>query len=187
MPARLVLVTEDWFFVSHFLPMAGAARQAGFDVTVATRVRKDGARLEAEGLRVISLEAERGASRRLNGIRDLARAIKILRAERPDVVQCIALRPVVIGGIVAKLGTGASLILVPTGLGHLWVEQGRAIRILRASGSGCAARTPTTCSRTATTHGNSGSIQTGPKSQLSAAPAWTRPASRCCHWRRRRR
>jgi hypothetical protein len=112
--------------------MAGAARQAGFDVTVATRVRKDGARLEAEGLRVISLEAERGESRRAQRhTRSGARHQKSCAPNDQDVVQCIALRPVVIRGIAAKLGTGASLILVPTGLGHLWVEQGRAIRILR--------------------------------------------------------
>jgi glycosyltransferase involved in cell wall biosynthesis len=131
MPKLLFFVTEDWFFVSHFLPMARAARQAGFDVAVATRIRKDGARLEAEGLRVISLEAERWSLGVLDGLRNLARAIKIVRAERPDLVQCIALRSVVIGGIATKLGTGASLILAPTGLGHLWVEEGRAIRILR--------------------------------------------------------
>jgi Glycosyl transferases group 1 len=64
MPKLRFFVTEDLFFVSHFLPTARAARQAGFDVTVAMRVRKAGARLEAEGLRVISLEAERGESRR---------------------------------------------------------------------------------------------------------------------------
>ena len=26
------VITEDWFFVSHFLPMAGAARELGFEV-----------------------------------------------------------------------------------------------------------------------------------------------------------
>lgn len=109
----------------------GAARQAGFDVTVATRVRKDGARLQAECLRVISLEAERGSSGVLAGLRNLARTIEIVRAERPDVVQCVALRPVVVGGIATKLGNADALILAPTGLGHLWVEQGWAICILR--------------------------------------------------------
>jgi len=39
MPQAAFFVTEDWFFVSHFLPMARAARDAGFDVAVATRVR----------------------------------------------------------------------------------------------------------------------------------------------------
>jgi hypothetical protein len=45
--------------------------------------------------------------------------LKIVRAERADIVHCIALRQVVIGGIAAKLaGTGA-LVAAPTGLGYL--------------------------------------------------------------------
>ena len=56
MPKLLYLVTEDWFFVSHFLPMARAARAAGFEVVVATRVRDHAARIEAEGCRVVPLE-----------------------------------------------------------------------------------------------------------------------------------
>jgi hypothetical protein len=41
MPKILYLVTEDWFFVSHFLPMAQAARDCGLQVAVATRVRAE--------------------------------------------------------------------------------------------------------------------------------------------------
>ncbi len=59
MPKLLYLVTEDWFFVSHFLPMARTARAAGFEVVVATRVRDHAARIEAEGCRVVPLEGER--------------------------------------------------------------------------------------------------------------------------------
>jgi hypothetical protein len=47
MPKILYLVTEDWFFVSHFLPMAQTARDC-LQVVVATPVRADGERLEAE-------------------------------------------------------------------------------------------------------------------------------------------
>jgi hypothetical protein len=32
MPKLLYFVTEDWFFVSHFLPMARTATAAGFEV-----------------------------------------------------------------------------------------------------------------------------------------------------------
>ena len=56
MPKLLYLVTEDWFFVSHFLPMARAARGAGFEVVVATRVRDHAADIEAEGCRIVRLE-----------------------------------------------------------------------------------------------------------------------------------
>src|ERR1700733_10988720 len=132
MPKILYLVTEDWFFVSHFLPMAQAARDCGLQVVVATRVRADGERLKAEGFSVIAIESERGSFSPLRSLRDFIQAVKIVRAERADIVHCIALRPVVIAGLAARLaGTGA-LVVAPTGLGHLWIEDGTAVRFARA-------------------------------------------------------
>ena len=55
------VITEDWFFASHFLPMARAARELGLDVAVVTRVREHRAAIEATGARVIPLEAERSS------------------------------------------------------------------------------------------------------------------------------
>lgn len=131
MPKLLYLVTEDWFFVSHFLPMAEAATQCGFDVVVATRVRQDGERLAAAGLRVIAMEGRRGSFSLAVIARDFIQSFRLVRAERPDVVHCIALRPVVIGGLAAKLAGANALVLAPTGLGHLWIERSIAARLLR--------------------------------------------------------
>jgi hypothetical protein len=36
-PKLLYLVSEDWYFVSHRLALAVAAKAAGYDVVVATR------------------------------------------------------------------------------------------------------------------------------------------------------
>jgi hypothetical protein len=83
--------------------MAQAARDCGLQVAVATRVRADGERLEAEGLSVIAIESRRGSFSPLRSLRDFFQALKIVRAERADIVHCIALRPVVIGGLAAKL------------------------------------------------------------------------------------
>jgi glycosyltransferase involved in cell wall biosynthesis len=130
-PKILYLVTEDWFFVSHFLPMAQAARDCGLQVVVATRVREDGERLKAEGFAVIAIESRRGSFSPLRSLRDFIQAVKIVRAERADIVHCIALRPVVIGGIAAKLAGSGALVLAPTGLGHLWIERGIAVRLAR--------------------------------------------------------
>ncbi len=41
-PKLLYLVSEDWYFVSHRLPLAVAAKEAGYDVAVATRVAHHG-------------------------------------------------------------------------------------------------------------------------------------------------
>lgn len=131
MAKLLYLVTEDWFFVSHFLPMAEAATQCGFDVVVATRVRQEGERLTAAGLRVIAVEGRRGSFSLAVILRDFIQSYRVVRAERPDIVHCIALRPVAIGGLAAKLAGANALVLAPTGLGHLWIEPSMATRLLR--------------------------------------------------------
>src|SRR3954447_19377451 len=131
MPKLLYLITEDWFFVSHFLPMARTARAAGFEVVVATRVRDHRCRIEAEGFRVVPLESERRSLGILEALRGFFRTVRVVRAERPDLVHCIALRMVVIGGLAARAGGAKRLVLAPTGLGLLWSEESLANRLAR--------------------------------------------------------
>jgi glycosyltransferase involved in cell wall biosynthesis len=131
MPKLLFFHSEDWAFLRHFMPMARAAQAAGFEVAVAVRVRNDARRLEAAGCRVVPLEAERGSLGPLEILRSVARMVRIVKAERPDVVHCIALRTVVLGGLAARLAGAPRLVLAPTGLGHLWIENGPVERVGR--------------------------------------------------------
>src|SRR6185436_3803760 len=133
MPKLLYLVTEDWFFASHFLPMARTARAAGFEVVVATRVRSHAARIEAEGCRVVPLEGERSSVGPLAVLRAFLRIARIVRAERPEIVHCIALRMVALGGLAARFGGAKRLVLAPTGLGLLWSEDSPVNRMARAA------------------------------------------------------
>jgi len=133
MPKLLYLVTEDWFFVSHFLPMARVARVAGFEVVVATRVRDHAAYIEAEGCRVVPLEGERRSLGLVEAVRGFFRIARIVRAERPDIVHCIALRMVALGGLAARFGGAKRLVLAPTGLGLLWSEDSVTNRLARAA------------------------------------------------------
>lgn len=132
MPKLLYLITEDWFFVSHFLPMARTARAAGFEVVVATRVRDHASQIEIEGFRVVPLENERRSLGLVEALRGFFRMMRIVRAERPDIVHCIALRMVAIGGLAAKAGGARRLVLAPTGLGLLWSEDSTFNRSARA-------------------------------------------------------
>ena len=101
-PKLLFLVTEDWYFCSHRLPAAHAARAAGFDVVVATRVRAHGDRIRDEGFTLRPI----GWRRRGDGLVGAARAIsgiaRLYRAERPDIVHHVALKPVLFGGIALR-------------------------------------------------------------------------------------
>ena len=102
MPPRLVyLVTEDWYFISHRLPMAHAARAAGFDVHVATHVADHGAKIEAEGFELHPLNWRRGSlsPRHLSGTIFEIRAI--YRRLKPDLAHHVALQAALVGSLAA--------------------------------------------------------------------------------------
>ena len=56
----LFLVTEDWYFCSHRLPIARAARDAGFEVLVATRTVSHATEITREGFGLIPIKMKRG-------------------------------------------------------------------------------------------------------------------------------
>src|SRR5918912_1447629 len=95
-PRLLFLVTEDWYFLSHRLPMARAAREAGFEVHVAARVREGRARIEAEGFVLHALpwrRADFGI-----GLPSAVAAVRSLYARLdPDLIHHVALKPALLG------------------------------------------------------------------------------------------
>jgi len=112
--------------------MARTAKAEGFEVAVATRVRSHAPQIEAEGFRVVPLENERRSLGLMEALRGFFRIAQIVRAERPDIVHCIALRMVAIGGLAARAGGAKRLVLAPTGLGLLWSEESAFNRFARA-------------------------------------------------------
>lgn len=119
-PQRLTfVVTEDWFFASHFLPMARAARELGLEVSVVTRVRDHRAAIEATGARVVPLEAERRSLNPMTTGYAAGQLAQTLRAIKPDIVHCIALRSILIGGAAAAMAGIDRRVYALTGLGLL--------------------------------------------------------------------
>lgn len=102
-PKLLFLVTEDWYFCSHRLPMARAARNAGFEVVVATRVREHGEQIRAEGFELRPLAWRRRGDGAFGAGRALAEIVRLYRTERPDILHHVALKPVLFGAAAARV------------------------------------------------------------------------------------
>jgi glycosyltransferase involved in cell wall biosynthesis len=125
------VVTEDWFFVSHFLPMARAAREMGLKVRVVCRVRDHAPAIEATGARVIPLEAERRSLNPMAAGYAAGQLASILKAEKADIVHCIALKPILVGGFAAMLAGIPRRVFALTGLGLLGTGAGLTGRLSR--------------------------------------------------------
>jgi len=132
-PKLIYLVTEDWYFLSHRMPMARAARDAGFQVVVATRVNRDQDRLaiEAEGFRVVPLDWTRGSQNPLRELAEMAAIAKLYRREKPAIVHHVAMKPVLEGGIAAWIADVPAIVNALTGLGAVFIGRGVAMRLLR--------------------------------------------------------
>ncbi|OAS27657.1 glycosyltransferase [Methylobacterium platani] len=125
------VVTEDWFFASHFLPMARAAVAAGHPVSVVTRVRAHRDAIAATGARVVALEAERSSLNPMAAGYAAGQLAAILKALKADIVHCIALRGILVGGAAAMLAGIPSRVYALTGLGLIGARQDRAGRLAR--------------------------------------------------------
>lgn len=134
-PKLLFVATEDWFFASHFLPMARAARELGFDVAVIARERQHRRAIEATGARLIALEAERRSLDPRALFRQVRALQRLIAAEKPDILHCIALKPIALAGFAGMLAGVERRVYALTGLGFIG-----ASRSVLAAGARLAAR-----------------------------------------------
>ena len=125
-PKLIYLVTEDWYFWSHRLPMARAARDAGFDVAVAARIDRHGDRIAAEGFRVLPLSWQRRSVNPLGALSDVAEIAALYRREAPDIVHHVAVKPVVLGGLAAWQAGVPAVVNALAGLGTMFLGTGGA-------------------------------------------------------------
>ena len=102
-PRILYVVTEDWYFLSHRLPMARAAKQAGYEVHVATRLKDGKGAIEREGFVPHGLNWSRGSLSPWGSLSAIFELRRLLRALNPDILHNISLKPVLLG-TTASLG-----------------------------------------------------------------------------------
>lgn len=122
----LFFVTEDWYFVSHRLTLAMAAKAAGYDVAILTRVRAHGEVIKAAGLRLIPFEIARTGRNPFQEAWTLLRLIRIYRRERPQLLHHVALKPVLYGTIAARFAGQPAVVNALAGMGWLFSSRSPA-------------------------------------------------------------
>ena len=126
----LYLVSEDWYFVSHRLPMARVARGAGYEVHVATRVGNCAGQIESEGFRLHPIQWRRGSMNPFRFLRAVIETRSLYRRTQPDLVHHVALVPTAIGSA-AALGLPLARLNALAGLGFVFTSETVKARLLR--------------------------------------------------------
>jgi len=133
MPKRILFVVNHaGFFLSHRLPIAQAAREAGYDVHVATPKSKHVSRIMDAGLPWHEIYLSRSGRNPFAEARTLAHLIRLYRRLGPDLVHHVTSKPVMYGTIAARLARVPAVVNAVSGTGHLFVPGGAARRVQRS-------------------------------------------------------
>ncbi len=132
-PRLLFIVTEDWAFLRHRLPMARAALGMGLRVAVATRVSDHAEAIRALGIEVFPTTVERAGLSPSKDLEYLAELRRILGVFKPDLIHNVAAKPILYGTLAARLSAPrAGIVNAFTGLGILFTGDGRGRRSLKS-------------------------------------------------------
>lgn len=134
----LFVVNEGYFFYSHRIALAESALKSGFDIHIAA---PDDHVWAAPGFSNQEFET-RGffyhriplSRRGLNPFREVATFLKLIalfRRVRPDIVHLITIKPILYGGIAARISRVPAAVFAVTGLGHVFTARDRRTRVIR--------------------------------------------------------
>lgn len=130
-PRLLFVVNDAGFFLSHRLPIAEKARQQGYDVQVATAPGKATKDIAQLGFAMHELPISRSGRHVIREIVTLAALVSLFRRVRPDIVHLVTIKPVIYGGIAARIAQVPAVVSAVSGLGTVFLARGALARLVR--------------------------------------------------------
>lgn len=127
----LFLGNDVTYFLTHRLPMAKAALEAGYDVHVAAPLAEGTDLIRAEGLIYHPIHLTRWGGQPISELRSLWSIYQLFRELKPDLVHQVTIKPVIYGGLMARLAGVPSLVSAVSGLGYMFLQRGIKGKIMR--------------------------------------------------------
>lgn len=126
MPKSLLLIVNSpEFFISHRLPVALAARESGFDVHVATGPGRASRQIVDQGLSHHVISLSRSGRNPFVEFRSLWEIFRLMRTIKPSLVHLVTIKPVLYGGLMARIARVPAVVVAISGLGSVFVTHNR--------------------------------------------------------------
>ncbi len=130
---RILFVDHDASdFMLHRMALARSLLEAGFEVQVAVPDGPGFETISSHGIPVHLYYLQRLSLRLLDELRCLISLLRLYRRLRPTLVYHIGLKPVLHGGLAARLTSVPAAVNVFTGLGHLFTTHNVRLNIIRS-------------------------------------------------------
>ncbi|MFZ3059432.1 MAG: glycosyltransferase family 4 protein [Candidatus Methanoperedens sp.] len=134
LPCKLLFVVNDAaYFLSHRLHVAQAAQEVGFEVHVATPEGHATSAIVDEGLTYHPVPLTRKGVNPWQELGSIVALVSLYHKLQPDIVHHVTIKPVLYGGIAARLARVPAVVDAVTGLGYVFIARGFKLSLLRSA------------------------------------------------------
>lgn len=121
----LIIINDPGFFLTHRLPVALAAQKAGYSVHIATAIGNAVQEIINYGFSHHAIPLSRSGLNPFVEIQSIWALWRLMRHIRPDIVHLVTIKPVLYGGIAARLAQVPGIVAAISGLGSVFVSKKR--------------------------------------------------------------
>lgn len=118
-----IVVNQDFFFLSHRLPIGVTAKDAGYDVTIVSEDTGVSDKIREAGLKTINLPINKAGTNIKDEIKTFFFLYKLFRREKPDIVHLVGLKTMLWGSLACRLAGVKAMVSAVCGLGVLFDEE----------------------------------------------------------------
>jgi len=127
----LFLVNDAGFFLSHRAPIALEARRHGYEVHVATAPGPFVDKIRDLGLVYHPVQLSRSGKNPLFEFYSITNIFRLFRRLRPDIVHLVTIKPVLYGGVCARLARIPFVVAAISGLGTVFIGADLKTNLIR--------------------------------------------------------
>lgn len=127
----MFVVNTDSFFMSHRMPIALGALREGFEVHVACAQSSCTNVLQAQGVIVHPLNLDRRSAGPISNGRTFFQILRLFMSVKPHLVHLVTIKPVLMGGLAARLANVPGVVAAISGLGVIFIARGVKARFRR--------------------------------------------------------
>lgn len=125
----LFIVNVDWFFISHRLPLAIESIEKGYEVHLACNFSQSREFIETKGIVCHEIQFTRSNYNIMNALNICKQIYTLLKVIKPDITHLVTIKPILFGGIVARLLKLPSVVFAISGLGYIFISRGKIASI----------------------------------------------------------
>ena len=118
-----IVVHQDYFFLSHRLPIGLAAQKAGYEVTIVSGNTGAMDKVREYGFKTIDIPINKAGMNVKEELSTLHSLYKIFRREKPDIVHLVGLKIILWGSIACRLAGVKGMVSAVCGLGVLFDDK----------------------------------------------------------------